>query len=69
MEKNSKKCSEADGGYRIAEPDSSEGVGSEIRMGLFEQPFAMDGESCKKIFEEKEGAELSLRSARESWCF
>ena len=39
---------------------------AKFRMGLFEQPFAMDGESCKKIFEEKEGAELSLRSARES---
>ena len=35
-------------------------------MGLFEHPFAMDGESCQKIFEEKEGAELSFRSARES---
>ena len=33
---------------------------AKFRMGLFEQPFAMDGESCKKIFEEKEGAELSL---------
>ena len=39
---------------------------AKFRMGLFEQPFAMDGESCKKIFEENEGAELSLRSARES---
>lgn len=28
---------------------------AKFRMGLFEQPFAMDGESCKKIFEEKEG--------------
>ena len=39
---------------------------AKFRMGLFEHPFAMDGESCQKIFEEKEGAELSFRSARES---
>ena len=41
---------------------------AKFRMGLFEQPFAMDGESCKKIFEEKEGAELSLRQGN-PWCF
>ena len=39
---------------------------AKFRMGLFEHPFAMDGESCQKIFEEKEGAELSLRSSKES---
>ncbi len=33
---------------------------AKFRMGLFEHPFAMDGESCQKIFEEKEGAELSF---------
>lgn len=39
---------------------------AKFRMGLFEHPFAMEGEKCRRIFQEKEGAGLSLQSARES---
>ena len=35
-------------------------------MGLFEHPFAGDGEELHRIFDKTEGAELSLQSARES---
>ena len=67
MEKNSKKM------FRSGQADTElldrtvlRVLEAKFRMGLFEHPFAMDGESCQKIFEEKEGAELSFRSARES---
>lgn len=39
---------------------------AKFRMGLFEHPLAIEGDSCKSIFEEKEGEKLSLQSARES---
>lgn len=39
---------------------------TKFRMGLFEHPLAMAEDSCKSIFEEKEGEKLSLQSARES---
>ncbi len=55
------------GGYRTVGPDRSAGVGSQVSAWVcLSIPFAMDGESCQKIFEKKEGAELSLQSARES---
>lgn len=39
---------------------------TKFRMGLFEHPFAMQGEELRQIFAGTEGAELSLQSARES---
>lgn len=39
---------------------------AKFRMGLFEHPFAADGEELHRIFDKSEGAELSLQSARES---
>lgn len=39
---------------------------AKFRMGLFEHPFAADGEKLHRIFDKTEGAELSLQSARES---
>lgn len=39
---------------------------AKFRMGLFEHPFAMEGEELHQIFFKEKGAELSLRSARES---
>lgn len=39
---------------------------AKYRMGLFEHPFAADGEELHRIFDKTEGAELSLQSARES---
>lgn len=39
---------------------------TKFRMGLFEHPFAADGEELHQIFYKTEGAELSLQSARES---
>lgn len=35
-------------------------------MGLFEHPFAMEGDSLHQVFESGEGRRLSLQSARES---
>ena len=37
-----------------------------FRMGLFEHPFAMEGEELQETIVHKEDRELSLRSARES---
>ena len=39
---------------------------TKFRMGLFEHPFAADGEELHRIFHKTEGVELSLQSARES---
>ena len=39
---------------------------AKFRMGLFEHPFAVDGEELHRIFHKTEGAELALQSARES---
>jgi len=39
---------------------------AKFRMGLFEHPFALQGEALKKAFDEPHDRELSLRSARES---
>lgn len=39
---------------------------TKFRMGLFEHPFAMEGEELHKIFMQKKSTELSLQSARES---
>lgn len=39
---------------------------AKFRMGLFEHPFAADGEELHRIFYKTESAELSLQSARES---
>lgn len=39
---------------------------AKFRMGLFEHPFALEGEALHAVFENKRGRELSLRSARES---
>ena len=37
-----------------------------FRMGLFEHPFALQGERLRAVFDREEGKELSLQSARES---
>lgn len=39
---------------------------TKFRMGLFEHPYAMQGEELWQVFAGTEGAELSLQSARES---
>ena len=39
---------------------------AKFRIGLFEHPFAADGEELHRIFDKTEGAELALQSARES---
>ena len=39
---------------------------AKFRMGLFEHPFALQGEALKKAFDVPHDRELSLRSARES---
>lgn len=39
---------------------------TKFRMGLFENPFAAQGEECRKVFQEEEASKLSLQSARES---
>ena len=39
---------------------------AKFRMGLFEQPFALQGEELRKAFDQPKDRELSLRSARES---
>lgn len=39
---------------------------TKFRMGLFEHPFALQGERLRAVFDREEGKELSLRSARES---
>ncbi|MCM1299109.1 MAG: glycoside hydrolase family 3 C-terminal domain-containing protein, partial [[Eubacterium] siraeum] len=39
---------------------------AKFRMGLFDSPFAAESEELHKILEDKKGAELSLKSARES---
>ena len=39
---------------------------AKFRMGLFERPFALQGEALKKAFAVPHDRELSLRSARES---
>lgn len=39
---------------------------TKFRMGLFEHPFAMQGEKLRQVFAETEGAALSLQAARES---
>ena len=39
---------------------------AKFRMGLFEHPFALQGEALRKAFSEPKDRELSLRSARES---
>ncbi|MCM1086736.1 MAG: glycoside hydrolase family 3 C-terminal domain-containing protein [Muribaculaceae bacterium] len=39
---------------------------AKFRMGLFENPYALQGEALKEIFEDKKGREVSLQSAKES---
>ena len=39
---------------------------AKFRMGLFEHPFALQGEELRKTFDQPKDRELSLRSARES---
>ncbi len=39
---------------------------AKFRMGLFEQPFALEGEAFEQEFYRKEDAEITLQSARES---
>ena len=39
---------------------------AKFRMGLFEHPFALQGEELRKAFDQPKDRELSLRSARES---
>lgn len=39
---------------------------AKLRMGLFEHPFALEGEELKKAFENDRDREVSLQSARES---
>ena len=39
---------------------------AKFRMGLFEQPFALQGEALRSVFYDERDRELSLRSARES---
>ena len=39
---------------------------SKFRMGLFEHPFALDGEALRSTFQHAEDADVTLRSARES---
>ena len=39
---------------------------AKFRMGLFEHPFALEGESLHQVFAGEEGKQLSLKSARES---
>lgn len=41
-------------------------LGAKFRMGLFEHPFALEGESLHQVFAGEEGKQLSLKSARES---
>ena len=42
---------------------------AKFRMGLFEQPFAMDGESCKKILKRKRGRSCPFGRQGNPWCF
>lgn len=39
---------------------------AKFRMGLFENPFALQGEELRKVFVNKEDQEVSLQSAKES---
>ena len=39
---------------------------AKFRMGLFEHPFALEGEQLHHVFAGKEGKQLSLKSARKS---
>lgn len=39
---------------------------AKFRMGLFEQPFALEGAAFEEVFAEPEDEEITLRSARES---
>ena len=39
---------------------------AKIRMGLFEQPFALEGDALHRVFFASEDRELSLQSARQS---
>lgn len=39
---------------------------AKFRMGLFEHPFALEGEPLHQVFAGEEGKQLSLKSARES---
>ena len=39
---------------------------AKFRMGLFEHPFALEGESLHQVFAGEEGKQLALKSARES---
>ena len=39
---------------------------AKFRMGLFEHPFALEGESLHSVFEDKKDREVSLQSAKES---
>ena len=39
---------------------------AKFRMGLFEQPFALEGEAFEQAFYRKEDEEITLQSARES---
>lgn len=39
---------------------------AKFRMGLFENPFALEPESLRKVFARKEDEDISLRSAQES---
>ena len=39
---------------------------AKFRMGLFEHPFALQGEELRRAFSDPQDREMSLRSARES---
>ena len=39
---------------------------AKFRMGLFEHPFALQGEALREVFTDSEDREISLQSARES---
>ncbi len=41
-------------------------LAAKFRMGLFENPFALQGEELRKVFRKKEDQEVSLQSAKES---
>ena len=39
---------------------------AKFRMGLFEHPFALEGEELRRVFMNKKDKEISLQSAKES---
>lgn len=42
---------------------------AKFRMGLFEHPFAMEGESCQKILERKKGRNCPFSRQGNPWYF